>query len=317
MNPIQKNRHRKVLVVEDDPVSARLVCRALEESGYATTSCLDGLAAMEALQKDAFSFLITDWNMPGMSGLDLCRQIRVQQREGYLYTILLTARNSREDLLSGLSAGADDYLTKPLDRQELLARMQTGLRFLHLEEDLRRANREIQELANRDGLTGCYNRAYLNLNGPREVARARRYGRPLSLIMVDIDHFKNINDTLGHLAGDQILKTFVSRLQDGLRDGMDWMARYGGEEFVIVLPETREKDAVITADRLRGCLAKESFHVDGSSVRITASFGVSDADALDHKDYNFDELLRHVDSLLLHSKENGRDRVTTSLAGTT
>lgn len=310
------NSHRQVLVVEDDPVSLRLVCRVLEENGYKTRSCKEADSAMSLLQEQSFSFMITDWNMPGMSGLDLCRRVRAQERTGYLYTILLTARDSREDLLSGLGAGADDYLTKPLDRQELLARMQTGMRFLRLEEDLRRANREIQELANRDGLTGCYNRAYLNLNGPREVARARRYGRPLSLIMVDIDHFKRINDSLGHLAGDAILKSFVLRLQEGLREGMDWMARYGGEEFVIVLPETCEKDAVITANRLQGKLEGESFHLEGRPVRVTASFGVGDAASLENENYNFDELLRHVDNLLLHSKERGRNRVTTSLAGT-
>ena len=194
--------------------------------------------------------MITDWEMPEMDGIALCRELRATPGKGYIYTILLTARDAIEHVVTGLQSGADDYLTKPVIEPELIARLSTGRRIVTLERSLRTANEENRRLSITDPLTGAFNRRYLTEQLPREIERAARYGRQLATVMCDVDHFKRINDTQGHQVGDEVLKWFVAQLQSGVRS-RDWVARYGGEEFVVVLPETNVANAGIGAEHLR------------------------------------------------------------------
>ena len=212
------------------------MARLLKRAGYEVEMASNGREALAKLEQGDFPLMITDWEMPEMDGIALCRALRSKE-QGYTYIILLTSRDAIEHLVAGLQSGADDYLIKPVIEPELIARLNTGRRIVTLERSLRAANEENRRLSITDPLTGVYNRRYLMEQLPREIDRAARYGRQLSTIMCDVDHFKKINDTHGHLTGDEVLKWFATTLQSGVRTS-DWIARYGGEEFVIVLPET-------------------------------------------------------------------------------
>lgn len=243
--------HWSILVVEDHPATRRLLEMRLRKAGYRVISAGDGREALEHLEHGFCPLVLTDWMMPEMDGLTLCRAIRERTWENYIYVIFLTARDSLDDVVQGLEAGADDYLTKPVHPTELMARLQTGRRLLELERTLKERNREIARLAITDPLTGSYNRRYLSDHLPGEIRRALRYGRPLGLIMCDLDHFKCVNDVHGHGVGDLVLQQFAAWLQSYIRAGVDWRARYGGEEFVLVLPETDLSGCHMVAERLR------------------------------------------------------------------
>jgi two-component system cell cycle response regulator len=300
-----------ILVVEDEPTSRMLLCDLLARAGYQPTAVASGAEALKAFGDTFFPLVITDWMMPGISGPELCTQLRTRNLPGYVYVILLTARSSTDDIIRGLEAGADDYLTKPFNKTELLARLKTGQRILKLEHKLRLANEEIVAMANLDALTGAFNRGYLNRQGPLEFARTQRYQRPISLIMADIDHFKECNDRWGHLMGDRILVEFASRLQKTLRQGMDWLARYGGEEFVIVLPETDATGALVIAERVRAAVNDTPFEVLGERIPLSASYGVCDIGSIPGGiPDSFNSLLNVADEMLYTSKNAGRDCIT-------
>lgn len=310
-SPVNPTPDQRILVVEDDPTSRTLLCDLLGKAGYVPTGVASGAEALEHYEDDFFQLLITDWMMPGLSGPELCSQLRGRNLPGYVYVILLTARSSTDDIIRGLQAGADDYLTKPFNKTELLARLNTGQRILRLEHKLKLANDEIVTMANLDALTGAFNRGYLNRQGPLEFARTRRYQRPISLIMADIDHFKAINDHHGHLAGDRILMEFADRLQKTLRKDMDWLARYGGEEFVIVLPETDAAGALSIAERVRMAVNALPFVIDEHSISLSASYGVCDIGSIpEDVPSSFNALLNITDEMLYSSKNAGRDRIT-------
>lgn len=264
-----------VLVVEDDPVSRMLLEMTLRKVGYEVVSAKNGQEALACFEKRFFPIVFSDWMMPEVDGLQLCRSIRETVTAGYVFIFLLTARDSRADMIAGLEAGADDYLTKPFDRAELFARLKTAVRILKLEKSLKEANEAIRVLSITDTMTGCFNRTYMDQQFPKELQRAVRYGHAISVIMTDIDHFKKVNDLYGHQAGDHVLKAFVETMGRSVRSGVDWIARYGGEEFLLVLPETNVESAEVLAERLRKTVSEQIIPYDGKTIRITSSFGVT------------------------------------------
>jgi two-component system cell cycle response regulator len=301
---------RRVLLAEDDPVARLLTARLLKKAGFEVVAVADGGAALQALRESYFPVVLTDWEMPVLDGLGVVAAIRGGDWPGYIFTILLTGRDSRESVVAGLEAGADDYLTKPVDEAELLARMKTGWRIAELELRLRTAREEALKLSVTDALTGVNNRRYLSDLLPGELTRARRFKRPLSVVMCDIDHFKRVNDTYGHPAGDAVLRAFAAMLVDRIRVDVDWLARFGGEEFVIVLPETELEGAVLVAERLRASTAALEVRYDGQLLRVTSSFGVASGGPEWPEAVLAEQLLTQADLCLYLSKKRGRDRVT-------
>jgi two-component system, cell cycle response regulator len=303
-----------VLIAEDDPVSRKLLEKSLSRAGYAVSSAENGREALELLNRTFFPFVITDWMMPEMNGMQLCQEIRRTEFPGYIYIVLLTALDSKDDIIHGLEAGADDYLTKPFHQAELIARLNTGRRILELERSLRQANEEIRILSVTDPLTGVFNRGYINSHLPDEVMRARRYGRALSIIMCDIDHFKRVNDAYGHQAGDAVLQQFAAGLRQLVRTNVDWVARYGGEEFLIVLPETGLAGATSAAERLRQHTERLAISFESQELHITASFGVAGYDEAPYAEFRAETLIADADSGLYRAKKAGRNRVVTHTA---
>jgi diguanylate cyclase (GGDEF)-like protein len=300
-----------ILLAEDDPVTRMLMTRFLKKAGYEVTAVGDGNEALDRMSKRYFPILVTDWEMPGMDGIDLCKAVRTLQLDGYVYALLLTARNAKEHIIAGLEAGADDYLIKPVHEPELIARLNTGRRILALEHSLRVANERNRILSITDALTGAFNRRYFMEQLPRELERCRRYATPLSVVMCDVDHFKQVNDVNGHAAGDDVLQQCATRIQKSIRATSDWLARLGGEEFLIVLPETDYEGAVLVAEKIRDIVSSSSFMTRGGDVQVTASFGSASTE-LQGPDLTLkvETLLRTADECLYRSKQAGRNRTT-------
>jgi two-component system cell cycle response regulator len=302
----------RLLLVEDEPTQRMLVERQLRRAGYAVETANDGEEALVKIMGGQFQLLLTDWDMPGMDGRTLCRRVREANLPTYLYVLLLTSHGSTDDVVAGLDAGADDYLRKPANEAELLARLNSGRRIVQLEQSLREANAKIQQLSETDSLVGTFNRRYLSAQLVREVDRARRYRHPLSAVMADLDRFKRINDERGHQTGDEVLQHFA-RIAKSLVRPSDWIARYGGEEFVIVLPETDLAGAAIAAEKLRALCAGAPFHTSSGDIAVTASFGVAELriePGAQSDDIAAQALLRRADTALYTSKNEGRNRVT-------
>lgn len=299
----------RILLVDDEPTQRLIMARLLKRAGYLVEAAGNGIEALAKIDAGDFQLMITDWEMPEMDGIALCSALRASQNRSYIYTILLTARDAIEHVVTGLQAGADDYLTKPVIEPELIARLNTGKRIVTLERSLRSANEENRRLSITDPLTGAYNRRYLMEQLPREIDRAARYGRKLAAVMCDVDHFKKINDTHGHLIGDEVLKWFVTNLQKSVR-ASDWVARYGGEEFVVVLPETNVDCAGSAAENLRVSIASAPFVMDGLSFAVTASFGASGWGGIVPSGSTLDALMVKCDEGVYASKAAGRNTVT-------
>ncbi len=302
------------MVVDDDVVSRTVVQKHLTKAGFEVQTAANGSEALELFDQNFFPIIITDWMMPEIDGPELCRLVREKKTDGYVFIILITARDSKTDIVSGLESGADDYLTKPIHPAEMVARIKTGIRILNLEQSLKRANEEIHLLSITDPLTGCFNRGYLNERFPQELIRSLRYRRPLSVVLADIDHFKKVNDTHGHQIGDEVLKAFAQCIDQQVRRKIDWVVRYGGEEFLIILPETKCSGAHAMAERLRLSLADREIRVGDTSLHITASFGGACA-SFDNKTLtgiSMDKLVRLADENLYESKDAGRNQVRVS-----
>mgnify|MGYP006291845729 CR=1 FL=1 len=268
------NETLDILLAEDSQTQALRFKLTLESRGYRVTIAKNGIEAMNLLMEHPVSIVISDWVMPEMDGLELCQAIRRHDFENYVYIILLTAKDAKHDIIKGLEAGADDYLVKPVDDAELIARLSTARRIISLEASLKQRNQEIALLSITDPLTRVFNRGYLNAHLPKVLKRALRYQHPLSLLITDIDHFKEVNDHYGHQAGDQVLKAFTENLAGALRRDLDWIARYGGEEFIIVLPETDYSGAEAVAERLRCMTEDMTIRTHCGDIRIKASFGI-------------------------------------------
>src|SRR5438477_2580900 len=228
---------RKILIADDDKLSRRLLQNTLEKSGYEVLAVEDGAAAGQILsQPDAPRLALLDWMMPGLNGVDVVRAVRLQSDAPYVHMILLTSRQSKEDIIAGLESGADDYLTKPFNPEELRARLRTGERILHLEDSLVKAREEMRFKATHDALTCLWNRGMILDLLQREITRVRREGKDgaVTIVLGDVDHFKKVNDSYGHGVGDEVLREVGCRLTDSVRS-YDSVSRYGGEEFLIVL----------------------------------------------------------------------------------
>ncbi|OEU76802.1 MAG: diguanylate cyclase response regulator [Desulfuromonadales bacterium C00003093] len=299
-----------ILVAEDNPVSRKILEKILVKAGHEVVSAGNGQKALELFNEKFFPIVLTDWMMPKMNGLQLCKAIRKKKSTGYVFIILLTARDSKDDIVKGLEAGADDYLCKPFNHAELLARVNSGIRLLKLEKSLKTVNEEIRIMSITDPLTGIYNRGYLTEHLRQEIIRAKRYKHPFSLIICDIDFFKKVNDTYGHQAGDQVLKEFVQSINDLIRNNIDWVARYGGEEFVVVLPETDPENACLVAERLRNTVSGKTIYVRKKKINITASFGVSGFDpSMPDNNISHESMINRADKHLYQAKQEGRNRV--------
>jgi diguanylate cyclase (GGDEF)-like protein len=279
----------------------------LRKWGYEVLVACDGAEALELLQReDAPALIILDWMMPGMTGVEVCRRIRQRDSEPYTYILLLTSKSQKEDLIEGMEAGADDYITKPFDQNELQVRLRAGIRLVDLQTQLLKAREDLRDQATRDSLTRLWNRSSILTELARELARAARESRPLGVVIVDLDHFKHINDTYGHLAGDAVLREAARRMQNSIRQ-YDSIGRYGGEEFLILFPGCSKADSYAQAERLRRQLAQTEMPVNDGSVRVTASFGVTVA--LPGEIWTEEELIRTADEALYVAKKSGRNRV--------
>ena len=302
----------QLLLVEDEPTQLLLMQRLLQRGGYVVDTAGNGEEALAKLSTGKYQMLVTDWDMPGMDGATLCQRVREAQLPGYLYILLLTGHGGM-DVVAGFEAGADDYIRKPANELELLARLKAGQRIVRLEQSLREANAKIHILSITDPLVGTFNRRHLNEQLIHEVERARRYERPLAVIMADLDFFKDINDHHGHQVGDQVLRAFAELTQGSIRQASDWIARYGGEEFVVVLPQTDLAGATCTAEKIRNQCAAGPFRTAAGDVPLTASFGVACLSSVpDPRGVaaDADALLREADAALYRSKHQGRNRVS-------
>lgn len=304
-------RRCPVLIVDDDESVVASLATLLSRADYDVYRANSAEAALRVLSVLQCRVVITDWQMPDMDGLALCRCLRSRNNSSYIYILLLSVRKSKQDTLAALAAGADDYIVKGAPPEEILARADVGRRITRLEHSLRISNRENRRLSVTDSLTGVRNRRYLMKYLPREIARSRRQQHPLAVLSCDIDRFKHVNDRFGHEAGDEVLREFAMRLGNCIRQSIDWIARMGGEEFMIVLPETNLSGATCVAEKVRSTVSAHPFATRSGPLAVTVSIGATALETLlDFETISLIELLRTADQCLYASKTLGRDRAT-------
>jgi diguanylate cyclase (GGDEF)-like protein len=303
----------KVLIADDSPTMRRLLHSTLKDWGYDVVQAHDGEQALAILSEDDPPPLaIVDWVMPKITGPELCRQVRSRKRRTYTYILLLTSKAQHQDLIEGMGAGADDYIVKPFDRPEMEVRLRAGRRIVDLQTELMQMQEALREQATRDSLTHCWNRFSLFDILGREIQRCSREKKPLGVVMLDLDHFKRVNDTHGHVCGDEVLKQVVKRIEGSMR-AYDTLGRYGGEEFICVLPGCGDECLRSYAERMR--LAVEASPVEwmDQHVTMTSSFGA--VAGIPVADLTPDELIRMADEALYRAKHEGRNRVSFSSFG--
>ncbi len=298
----------RVLIAEDDGAARRLLEALLTKWGYEVEIAKDGAEAWQLLQAEEGPRLaLLDWVMPGMDGVEVCRQVRQRVAvERYTYIILLTAKDAKVDVIEGLESGADDYLIKPYHPQELHVRLRVGRRILDLEDNLVAAREIMQYKATHDILTGLWNRAAILEILQRELPRARREAGSVGILLADLDHFKAINDTYGHLAGDAVLREVAHRLVGSVRS-YDAIGRYGGEEFLMLLPGCDPSSTLERAEKLRVAIAGSPVVAHEVAIPVTLSIGAVASGEPGHADA--DALLRVADAALYRAKAAGRNRV--------
>lgn len=294
----------RVLVAEDDATTRKLLARVLAQWGYEVTVTSDGAEAWAVLQsEDPPPLAILDWMMPEMDGVELCRRVRSSDTASPLYIILLTARDAKRDMVTGLDAGANDYLGKPFHREELRARVDVGRRFAELNKKLLDTHRSLEILARTDPLTGTLNRRAMLERLNEEMARGTRENNWPGLGMVDIDHFKHINDTYGHEVGDYVLEALVGRTAAAMRP-YDALGRFGGDEFLTILPQAAPAHVRDVLERIRRAACGRPFEVDGHQIEVTVSIGGATS-----RGESAEALIRSTDGALYQAKALGRNRV--------
>jgi two-component system cell cycle response regulator len=297
----------KIIIVEDEPISRRILENFLIECGYEVLSASDGMEALEIIQSpDAPRLVISDWMMPNMNGVELCEKIRGMEKDQYTYFILLTTKAEKGDIIKGLESGADDFIVKPFDREELKYRVKIGERIINLEQ-------RIMHLANTDYLTGVLNRRAFMERMEGEINRSVRNKKEISIILMDIDHFKKVNDKFGHQVGDLVLQKFTERVLMASRS-YDFVGRYGGEEFIVGLPETNMEQSLLIAERMRQNIEEMQLTFPDNpqvALRITASFGITSCVIESFE--KIDSVIKLADDALYRAKTEGRNRVCRSL----
>ncbi|MGD0404515.1 MAG: diguanylate cyclase [Candidatus Acidiferrales bacterium] len=302
----EKDLKKKIVIAEDDPISRRLLDVFLTRWGYQVAVASSGTEALELLeQEDAPRLAVLDWMMPGLEGIQVCRKIREHKDRPYTYILLLSARTQKQDLLLGLESGADDYLTKPFDAQELRARLHVGQRILQLQDGLMVAGAELLFRATHDSLTGIANRDVILDCLTREHSRQVREGGSFGIVLLDVDHFKLVNDTYGHLCGDAVLQEVVRRVTSTVR-AYDTVGRYGGEEFLIVAPSSSAEGILRLSERVRLAIETETIKTDAGEISVTVSLGLAVSSETAHLDPKI--MLSTADEALYRAKAEGRNR---------
>ena len=297
----------KILIADDDSIMRTLLLSGLTRLDYRVEVAEDGDQAWSVLeQPNAPEIAILDWMMPGMTGVDICHELRARKDAVYVYVILLTGMDTLDHLVKGIEAGADDYMTKPFKPAELNARLRAGRRILDLQRELLAAQAQLQILADRDSLTSLWNRRIVLARLQEELARTERERSPVGVILLDIDHFKRINDTLGHARGDEVLQEVAKRLTESIRP-YDRVGRYGGEEFLIVAANCNLAETCKLAERVRHRLCSTPVQSASGPIEVSASFGVSATTIGEVRDS--EALIVAADRALYHAKELGRNRV--------
>jgi two-component system, cell cycle response regulator len=299
----------RILLAEDDRVTRRLLESYISKWGHETIVCSTGGHACEILSGENHPRVaVIDWMMPEMTGVEVCHRVRAEGKLPYVYIILLTSKGAKEDIIEGLDAGADDYIVKPFNPNELRVRLRAGTRIIRLQEDLQAALEMSEFRASHDLLTGLKNRGAVLEVLNAELARSDRQNTPVGVIMADVDHFKRVNDENGHLAGDAVLREVALRLKSTVRP-YDSVGRYGGEEFLIVLPGCGREIAAQTAERVRHDFNERPLNTSQGDFSITLSFGVSSYSGGTVCDS--DKVIREADQALYQAKDRGRNRVET------
>lgn len=301
----------RILIADDDPISLRLLERTLEHAGYEVTAVKNGRKAAEAMcHPEGPRLALLDWVMPELDGPAVCREIRKQRGQCHVHLVLLTSKNAKKDIVQGLEAGADDYLIKPFDPEELKARLHTGLRILQLEDSLLEAREEMRYRATHDALTSLLNRGTIIELLAREFVRTRRENRWTTVVMADLDHFKLVNDTYGHPVGDEVLRELGRRLLGSVRS-YDFVGRYGGEEFLLVLNNCGATKAFERSEQIRRAIDRTPIPTSKGPLSITLSAGAYASSGEDQT--AVEDVLCVVDNALYEAKAAGRN--CTRLAG--
>ncbi len=304
-------RDFKILIADDSRLYRKLVEETLAQEQYAVCVAKNGREASDLLAEQRPALVITDWEMPDLTGIELCGQIR-RDKGAYTYIILLTSKADKDQIIRGLSAGADDYLTKPFHSGELLARVAVGRRLIELHREIQAKNRLLEELALTDSLTGLPNRRAIEDWAPRQLSGATRHGFPFWVVMADLDSFKAVNDAYGHEAGDVVLTRFADILRANTR-ASNICGRIGGEEFVVVITHVQKPNVQIAIERIRHQLEAEGFVFKGNAFGVTASFGISGFQGGEPP--KFSQLVRDADTALYAAKRAGRNRIEFASGG--
>ncbi|MFQ5823763.1 MAG: diguanylate cyclase [bacterium] len=301
-----------ILVVDDVPVNIQLLTAYLSSEGYNVISAKDGVEAIENVQKNCPDLILLDVMMPKMNGFEVCHKIKSNEETNFIPVIMVTALNELEDKIKGMDFGADDFISKPFNKLELLARVRSLLRIKYLNDELKeklielqKTKEKLRQMAITDGLTGLYNYRYFKEHLQQELNRARRHNLNVSVAMIDIDYFKHYNDTNGHPAGDMILKGIARLLKENIRN-IDLAARYGGEEFALVLIETNKASTKIVAEKIRKLVEDHSFACEETQPqgKITISMGVA---TFPEDGKEFKTLVNVADKRLYLAKQAGRN----------